>query len=93
MRIPSLPVKQHSNKFDLVHVDCDWYESVKMVIKYLQYHLVPPAIIHIDDWSHWQGCRSAVIESGYLKYPHDTRGGALIVQIPQVDQKLSLGKG
>jgi asparagine synthase (glutamine-hydrolysing) len=68
-------------RFDLVHVDCDWYSSVKVALDYLKNRLSPPAILQIDDWSHWEGCRAAVVESGYLRYPHETRGGALVVKV------------
>ena len=61
-----LPVQNNSKTFDLVHVDCDWYESSRVVLAYLKDHLSPGAILQIDDYGHWQGSRKAFDEAGWL---------------------------
>ena len=65
---------------DLVHIDCDWYESSKTVLLYLQENVSPGAIIQVDDYSNWQGSRMAVDEADWLQ-PFKTRlvGGALVI--------------
>ncbi len=66
--------------YDLVHVDCDWYESVKSVLAFLETHLTPRAILQIDDYSNWQGSRMAVDEAEWLQ-PHRRYlvGGPMVV--------------
>jgi Macrocin-O-methyltransferase (TylF) len=46
----------------LLHVDCDWYESVRLVLAELYDQIVPGGVIAIDDYQHWLGCRKAVDE-------------------------------
>jgi O-methyltransferase len=62
-----LPVRTGANVFDLVHIDCDWYESSRVVLAYLKDRLSPGAILQIDDYGHWQGSRQAFDEAGWLK--------------------------
>jgi hypothetical protein len=52
--------------FNLVHIDCDWYESSKAVLDYLSGHLKPGAIIQVDDYSNWQGSKQALDEAEWL---------------------------
>jgi hypothetical protein len=52
--------------FGFVHIDCDWYESSKVVLSYLQHNIRPGAIIQVDDYSYWQGSRMAVDEADWL---------------------------
>jgi SAM-dependent methyltransferase len=75
-----LPLQTARKAFDLVHVDCDWYESSKVVLAYLKDHLSPGAILQIDDYGHWQGSRRAFDEAGWLN-PYQARPAddALIV--------------
>ena len=43
----------------LLHVDCDWYESVMLSLRTF-YDLVPSGgVIVLDDFGHWEGCREA----------------------------------
>jgi SAM-dependent methyltransferase len=63
-----LPVQTAEKAFDLVHIDCDWYESSRVVLAYLKDHLSPGAILQIDDYGHWQGSRKAYNEAGWLDY-------------------------
>jgi len=54
--------------FDLIHIDCDWYESYKAVLTYLKGNLSPGAILQIDDYSNWQGSTAAVDEAEWLSH-------------------------
>ena len=75
--MPTL-TKRHS--FDLVHIDCDWYESVSAVLSYLRENLRPGAILQIDDYSNWQGCKRAVDEAEWLQpYERWFVGGPLVI--------------
>ncbi len=44
------------------HIDCDWYESVKCVLKYVIPNLLVNGIVIIDDYNCWQGTNKAVDE-------------------------------
>ena len=59
----------------VLHVDGDWYESVKVCLDHLYDRVSPGGIIQIDDYGHWEGARKAVDEflaarhiSGPLRY-------------------------
>lgn len=43
----------------LLHVDGDWYDSVKVVLEQLYDRVVPGGYVVLDDYGHWQGCRKA----------------------------------
>lgn len=49
-------------KAAFVYMDCDLYESYKQVLEWLPGHLVPGAVIHVDDYQTCAGCRKAVDE-------------------------------
>lgn len=78
--------------FDLVHIDCDWYESTKAVLLYLQNNIRPGAIIQVDDYSNWHGSRMATDEADWLR-PFKTKlvGGALIIDtgLPKIQMRVS----
>jgi hypothetical protein len=44
------------------HIDCDWYDSVKLCIERLAGHMSPNGIMLFDDYNSFQGCRRAVDE-------------------------------
>jgi asparagine synthase (glutamine-hydrolysing) len=44
------------------HIDCDWYDSVKLCIERLSGRLSPGGIMLFDDYSSFEGCRRAVDE-------------------------------
>ncbi|HXZ49596.1 MAG TPA: TylF/MycF/NovP-related O-methyltransferase [Usitatibacter sp.] len=44
------------------HVDCDWYDSVKLCIDRLADRMSPGGIMLFDDYHSFQGCRRAVDE-------------------------------
>ena len=49
----------------LLHIDADWYESVKVVLEELYDKVVDGGFIVLDDYWTWQGCQQAITE--YLK--------------------------
>lgn len=52
----------------LLNIDADWYESVKLCLERFFDSVVAGGVISIDDYGHWQGCRTAVQE--FLKQRH-----------------------
>jgi hypothetical protein len=46
----------------LLHVDGDWYESVKACLDHLFDKVVPNGMIQFDDYGYWQGARRAIDE-------------------------------
>jgi len=46
----------------VLHVDGDWYESVKATLENLYARVSKGGIIQIDDYGHWAGARRAVDE-------------------------------
>jgi hypothetical protein len=52
-RIPQIAV---------LHIDGDWYESVKVCLESLYDKVVPDGVIQLDDFGYWQGARKAVDE-------------------------------
>lgn len=56
----------------LLHIDCDWYESVKLCLDTFYERVSSGGIIQIDDYGHWEGARKAVDE--FLKnHPQEVR--------------------
>lgn len=49
-------------KIALLHIDCDWYKSVKFCLEKLYNNIVKDGIIIIDDYGYWEGCKKAVDE-------------------------------
>ena len=54
--------KKDINKIALLHLDCDWYKSVKFCLEELYDNVVEGGFIGIDDYGHWRGCKRAVDE-------------------------------
>ena len=46
----------------MLHVDCDWYDSVRFCFEQFYDQVVPGGFIVIDDYGHWRGARKAVDE-------------------------------
>lgn len=46
----------------LLHIDGDWYESVKVCLEELYDKVVPGGFIQFDDYGYWKGARRAVDE-------------------------------
>jgi asparagine synthase (glutamine-hydrolysing) len=42
------------------HIDADWYESVITCLAEIEPHLVSGAVLIIDDYNDWEGCKKAV---------------------------------
>lgn len=59
----TLPIhKNDIGKIALLHLDCDWYESVKFCLEELYDSVIEGGFIFIDDYGHWGGCKKAVDE-------------------------------
>ncbi|MBA7691607.1 Demethyldecarbamoylnovobiocin O-methyltransferase [subsurface metagenome] len=54
--------KKKIGKIALLHIDCDWYESVKFCLEKLYNNVVKNGFIIIDDYEYWEGCKKAVDE-------------------------------
>jgi O-methyltransferase len=46
----------------ILHIDADWYESVKLVLDVLYNRVVPGGFIILNDYNTWKGCNLAVEE-------------------------------
>lgn len=46
----------------VLHIDGDWYESVKVCLDFLYDRVVPYGVIQFDDYGYWKGARKAVDE-------------------------------
>ena len=53
---------QISTPVILAHIDCDWYDSVKLCLKRIAHHIVDNGVMIIDDYHHYSGCKQAVDE-------------------------------
>ena len=56
--LPSLTIK----KISLLHIDADWYESVKLCLDNLFDKVVVGGFVVLDDYGFWEGCRKALTE-------------------------------
>ena len=50
------------NKIALLRLDTDWYESTRCELEHLFPRMVDGAVLIVDDYGHWEGCRRAVDE-------------------------------
>jgi O-methyltransferase len=46
----------------ILHIDADWYDSVKTALQVFYDRVVPGGFVVLDDYGLWQGCRSAVLD-------------------------------
>jgi O-methyltransferase len=51
-----------AKKISILHVDCDWYESVMLTLNKFYPIVSPGGVIVIDDFGHFEGCREAVYD-------------------------------
>jgi hypothetical protein len=49
-------------KIAVLHLDGDWYESIKVCLDHLYDRVTSGGVIQIDDYGHWAGARKAVDE-------------------------------
>ena len=57
----TLPLAQ-VRQIALLHIDGDWYESVKACLENLYDKVTPGGIVQFDDYGYWKGARKAVDE-------------------------------
>ena len=72
----------------VLHVDADWYESVRCVLHAFYDRVVPGGVIVMDDYVKWEGCRRALHEffeaRGLHGIPlHPVDGWAVYFRKPQ----------
>jgi predicted O-methyltransferase YrrM len=46
----------------MLHLDGDWYESTKAILENLYDTVSSGGVLQVDDYGHWEGCRTAVNE-------------------------------
>ena len=44
----------------MLHIDADWYDSVKVVLDTFYDKVIPGGFVVLDDYGLWQGCGQAV---------------------------------
>lgn len=49
-------------KISLLHIDADWYESVKLCLESFYDNVQPGGFVVLDDYGTWPGCKRAVDE-------------------------------
>lgn len=54
--------KQQIGHIALLHLDCDWYESIQFCLDELYDQVLDGGFLIIDDYGYWQGCKQAVDE-------------------------------
>lgn len=54
--------QQSPGQLALLRLDTDWYESTKCELEVLFPKMSSGAVLIVDDYGHWQGCRKAVDE-------------------------------
>lgn len=54
--------KKDVGRIALLHLDCDWYESVRFCLEELYDSIIEGGFIVIDDYGAWRGCKTAVDE-------------------------------
>jgi hypothetical protein len=50
------------SRISVLHLDGDWYESVRVCLDHLYDRVSNGGVIQIDDYGHWEGARKAVDE-------------------------------
>ena len=44
----------------LLHIDADWYDSVKYVLQVFYDNVTPGGFVVLDDYGYWEGCKRAI---------------------------------
>lgn len=52
--------KTDINQIAILHIDADWYESVKIVLNFFYDMVAPGGFIVLDDYGLWPGCTKAL---------------------------------
>eukprot|EP00758_Cryptobia_borreli_P002965 Tbor_TRINITY_DN3424_c0_g1::TRINITY_DN3424_c0_g1_i1::g.3644::m.3644 len=60
--LPHIIMNNHQIAFSLIHLDSDWYLSIKTCIEELYPLLSCDGVLQIDDYYYWDGCQLAVKE-------------------------------
>ncbi|MGE0821069.1 MAG: TylF/MycF/NovP-related O-methyltransferase [Candidatus Binatia bacterium] len=47
-------------RVSLLHIDADWYNSVKVALETLYDKVVPGGFVVLDDYGYWEGCKKAL---------------------------------
>jgi O-methyltransferase len=50
------------DRIALLHIDADWHKSVKLCLETFYDRLSPAAVVVLDDYEDWPGCRAALEE-------------------------------
>jgi cephalosporin hydroxylase/SAM-dependent methyltransferase len=53
-------LRSQTDSIAFLHMDGDWYESTRDILVNLYDRVAPGALIQVDDYGYWQGCRDAV---------------------------------
>ena len=82
----TLPVTR-MGQIALLHLDGDWYDSVRACLDQLYDKVAPGGVIQIDDYGYWQGARKATHEFFELRgiSPQLRRidySGRLLIKVP-----------
>jgi O-methyltransferase len=68
-RVEDTLKKKLPKKISILRLDTDYYSSTKIELEKLWPRLTKGGILIIDDYGYWKGCRKAVDEFFYKKYP------------------------
>ena len=59
----TLPVhREEIGRIAMLHMDADWYSSTMTILDNLFEQLDGRALIQIDDWGAWDGCKKAIMD-------------------------------
>jgi O-methyltransferase len=60
----------------LLHIDADWYESVRLCLERFYDAVEPGGIVVLDDYFDWPGCKAALEDFGRARGLHiEVKGG------------------
>jgi len=80
-------VKKDVGNIALLHLDCDWYESIRICLEELYDSITPCGFTFVNGYHYWMGCKKAVdqfIEKRNLKLELiATDFGAIYFQKPK----------
>ena len=69
----------------VLHLDGDWYESVKACLENLWDRVSPGGLVQVDDYFTWAGCKRAVDEFFRGDLPWITRSRGAELRLERVD--------